>query len=79
MSVSRESDHAKYQKASDKRLENKVLVDRRGKRFILNLSANQRAINGFNNNEFFNMRKFNDELIRLINIERRTKRIQPIA
>lgn len=79
MYMSRESDYAKYQKASDKRLENKVLVDRRGKRFILNLSANQRAINGFNNNEFFNMRKFNDELIRLINIERRAKGIQPIA
>lgn len=78
LTMYKESDDNKFQKASNKTLENKVWVNRNGQLFMLSTSANYRAIKGFNNNEFFNTRKFNDEIIKLINKDRKTKGLSPL-
>ncbi|WP_414044957.1 G5 domain-containing protein [Macrococcus equi] len=72
-----ESDDAKAQKAADINLINKVNIN--SNNLLIWMEANHRAIQAFNNNEIFNNQKFNDEMVRLINIDRTAKGLNPIA
>lgn len=72
-----ESDDAKAQKDADINLINKVNIN--SNNLLIWMEANHRAIQAFNNNEIFNNQKFNDEMVRLINIDRTAKGLNPIA
>lgn len=71
-----ESDDDKARKAADNNLVNKVWMNTDN--LVIWMEANHSVIQAFNNGKIFNNQKFNDEMVRLINIDRVAKGLNPI-
>ncbi|RXK18440.1 CAP domain-containing protein [Macrococcus sp. DPC7161] len=78
--AARESDNAKYRKAQNASLRNQLIVSSASTGSVYApMKLNYGTQEAFNKNVIFNNNKFNQDLLKLVNTERRAKGLRPLS